>query len=375
MVKTISFNSNLDYKKAIEQYNKNHNNDLNRWINTGQMVKVEKWLFVGKDELERQKKELECIFRVINFKIIQLNNLQEKIKFEIRVKANEVKERLKNIFDSREERTIKYGLQNICIRIIEQPLHLLEVVEKYPDTLKKNQQIYYRYKYLFGLSTFAKDKFDINMIDFENDIDIQKSKELLNKIFLFIEWFINKLKYYNNSDFDYLKSKPFSHLFSMIIKYKGYYQEVFNSFNFPNIVEAERRLSKSHEEDGNYYYLTCSLSDKTIAEVHKIMTEKKYIKADLIDFLIGFGKKPGKIKKPVTWLIKPGKPNKTALFTFLKMMLCPNNEKFERKFFNIANEVFAPKKIFEKISYPSKSEVKASRVRYFQPIKAIIENN
>lgn len=122
-----------------------------------------------------------------------------------------------------------------------------------------------------------------------------------------------------------------------------------------------------------------NLSEKTISEIFNAMTisNPKQIITDLDNFKAIFGIKGYKIQSPVIWNIKRGKePNKSSLFTFLALVL--ELEVVPRALLRQANVLFkcGAKDIFaDDYSYPSPQEQKSSKLKYFVPIKRIIENS
>ena len=144
---TICINQD-NYQTKFDNWNKDNNDNLHKWLKKGLVVEVGKGIFASSVSLERQKQELENLYNLIDVNTIFLNNLENEIKVNCRYKANETRKILTDRFKNFENQDIKFALTHICVAIIELPLYLLEAFEKYPDTLNEPQQIYFRNKYL-----------------------------------------------------------------------------------------------------------------------------------------------------------------------------------------------------------------------------------
>ncbi len=235
-------------KTHIDTWNKDNNNNLFKWLQDGLMVEIEKNLFMGKDNLQNQKKELDNLYEQINLNIINLNNLQEEIKFNCQQKILTIKNSLNNFFSDSHSTSTLMPLHSLCPRIIEQPLYLIDAVEKFPDDLTKNKKIYSRHKYLIGKLGLGKDKFleyrhGLNRI-IREDLSNQ-DKKLVNSIFLFMDQFIDDLSSLHHNQFNYFESPLFKVLFEEIMKFKGYYISAFDKFTFENILKIEKLLKKN----------------------------------------------------------------------------------------------------------------------------------
>lgn len=122
---------------------------------------------------------------------------------------------------------------------------------------------------------------------------------------------------------------------------------------------------------------TCNLHPDTVEEIFNLMVTSKQISGNLIDFQAIFANTLKPYKTSVKWLIlHNGKPNKTALFTFIKLML--ELDELSRETLRQANNLFISGKenIFpERYSYPSLEEQKSSIVTHFKPVKELIKKN
>jgi hypothetical protein len=122
---------------------------------------------------------------------------------------------------------------------------------------------------------------------------------------------------------------------------------------------------------------TCNLHPDTVKEIFNSMATSKQISGNLTDFHAIFANTSTPVKNPVKWLLKHnGKPNKTALFSFIKLML--NLDELPREILRQANNLFISGKenVFpDKYSYPSIEEQKSSIVNHFKPVKELIKKN
>lgn len=122
----------------------------------------------------------------------------------------------------------------------------------------------------------------------------------------------------------------------------------------------------------------CKLApETTIKVIFNLMVEQKHISGNLSDFQAIFSNTPKMVGNPVKWLLKHNEnPNKTALFTFLKLMLQP--DKFPRKFLRQANNLFlfGNENIFpNKYTYPDETSQITAIGKHFKSIETIIKDN
>ncbi len=122
---------------------------------------------------------------------------------------------------------------------------------------------------------------------------------------------------------------------------------------------------------------TCNLHPDTVKKIFNLMVTSKQISGNLTDFQAIFANTSTPVKNPVKWLVLHNrKPNKTALFTFIKMML--ELDELPREILRQANNLFKCEKenIFpEKHTYPNEKEQKSSILTHFKPVKELIKKN
>lgn len=134
--------------------------------------------------------------------------------------------------------------------------------------------------------------------------------------------------------------------------------------------EAYRQIES--EISGNLQTgFICTLPTVSVEEIFLLMVAEKYISGNLKDFQAIFANTQTKVKNPVKWLVLHNKkPNKTALFTFIKLML--KLDELPREILRQANQLFVCGKenIFpENYTYPSIDEQKSSYLTHFKQIK------
>lgn len=117
----------------------------------------------------------------------------------------------------------------------------------------------------------------------------------------------------------------------------------------------------------------CNLPQKTVKDIFTLM-DGTQISCEAKDFIAIFCLTPSTVNKPVKWLVKHGKqPNKTALFSFLKLML--GLEEMPREILRQSNRlfIFGDTDIFpDKYTYPSRDEQKSTLRKHFKQVKDII---
>lgn len=116
---------------------------------------------------------------------------------------------------------------------------------------------------------------------------------------------------------------------------------------------------------------TCKLHPDTVKEIFNLMVTSNQISCHVNDFQAIFADPPTHVETPVKWLLKHnGKPNKTALFTFIKMILVL--DEMPRDILRQANSLFkcGKENIFpENCTYPSIEEQRNSYKTRFRQIK------
>jgi len=270
----ISFTKN-NYEIVIRDWNKKNNNNLSKWLKSGQMVKIEEWNFISKERLIKQEQVLKDLYGLIDMVIINNANLHDQIMHMCKNNAHYIKNTIDDYFASAIGIQITLPFVSLCPKIIEQPLYLIEAHLKYNDNLSDEQKIYYRYDYLMNKIGFGKDKF----IEYKHNLNssirfetLNKNKDIINSMFLFIEQFIDDLNSMHRTQFNYIASPLFRLLFEEIIRAKDYYIAVFGNFTFKNILKIENALKTLEPIAIDDIQTTNKL---TIKEEKEIITKSK----------------------------------------------------------------------------------------------------
>jgi len=242
---SISFNKN-NYEAEIIDWNNNNNNNLTKWLASGQMIEIEKWLFVNNDILHEQKQVLNNLDDLINMPFINRGNLHNEIIDLCISYANSIETSFDSFFADTKDIQITIPFRNLCTKIIKQPSYLIKAHSKYSKDLHINQVVYYRYKYLNSKLGFERDKFGEYKKGLKRSLRIElsgKNKDFINSIFLFIEQFIDDLNCFHRTQFNYIESPLFRLLFEEVVKFKDYYIATFGNFKFTNILKVKDALN------------------------------------------------------------------------------------------------------------------------------------
>ena len=140
----------------------------------------------AKKDINPKVSELEYLYSLIDMRVIKLNSLQNDIKISCRIKANQTRDKLSKWFVNTKIPDFKNVFSLLCPAIMEQPLYLLEALEKYPDYLKEPPQMIYIRKYFCGKLDFPKEKSFENKLRLKISIEElanNKDKDNLNSIF------------------------------------------------------------------------------------------------------------------------------------------------------------------------------------------------
>ncbi|MCF6318522.1 MAG: hypothetical protein L3J83_04450 [Proteobacteria bacterium] len=331
--RSISF-SLVNYPAHFDSWNANHDNQLTEWIKSGLIIEIEKGLFINKKILQEQKEDIDRLFVLLDVEAIIQNKNQQEIKINYSRKVKKVRSILNDFFTHIDNKRISKPLSALCPKIVEQPVYILETIEKYPDNIPDFQKTYYRYNYLYSSRlNFAVDQYH----HYKNELLEEVRKELSNgnkkvvsSVFLFMEQFIDELQKNNVSRFRYFESPLFETLFSEVINFKAYYTEVYGHFNFPNIKKIEESIgvhakspkgirtfktgfnSKLSVEKIELLWQTLIadnfIADDTALENFKAIFSMKELPKDFIE---------------VRWvhLNKRKNPNQTSLREFLKVCM------------------------------------------------------
>ena len=281
----ISFIKN-NYESEILNWNKKNNNNLTKWLKSGQLVKIEEWHFINKERLIEQKQVLKDLYGLIDMILINNADMHDEIIHMCKNNALSIRNTIDEYFASAMDIAITLPFVSLCPKIIEQPQYLIEAHLKYDDNLSEYQKIYYRYDYLKNKIGFGKDKFLKYKKKLNSSIRLEvsnKNNDLINNMFLFIEQFIEDLNSMHRTQFNYIASPLFRLLFKEIIKFKDYYYVVFGRFSFTNILETEKLLNSLDE----YAEPDLQLSQKNKLDTNDLLsTFNKIIKGSLRPHLI-----------------------------------------------------------------------------------------
>ncbi|PKP29873.1 MAG: hypothetical protein CVT99_15480 [Bacteroidetes bacterium HGW-Bacteroidetes-16] len=229
------------------------------------------------DELKKQQiEELEYLYSLMDMDIIRLNSLQHEIKFNCRIKANEVRYELNQWFVNTKIPDFRNVFSLLCPTIMEQPLLLLEALEKFPEP----QQIVERANYVNMPLRISKDKSFLKKISLNLSIEHlvnTKDKDSFNSIFSFAEWFIKRLKYHNRSRFEYYKTPLFNTFFNDIIEFKESYIAAFGEFHFQSIVELEKQLTQKPQIKNPPSLESIFSDNKQLTKLVNILVEKGFV--------------------------------------------------------------------------------------------------
>ncbi len=254
-----------NWKNEFDEWNIKNNNVLNEWLSTGEVVRIYDWEYIQKDRLLQMEDYVKRFFKIIATK---KSSVIYEIKDEIILlsdkKVNQVQNMLSQYFSPYENgQKWKESLFNCTKCILEQPKKIIEIVEKTPDNLTKEQRISYQY-YLI--------KSDIPIYDFDLPFELgcsnlkklvdahisaNENKRPLLNIFLFLEQFVVDLRDFNRYKFNLLNSSYFVSFLGIMMKFRALYKMAYGDFISTNIDRTIREIlppskrksqSKSSEE-------------------------------------------------------------------------------------------------------------------------------
>jgi len=266
-------------KIHILNWNNENDNNLTKWIKSGEMIEVEKCLFVRQDIMNDKKRSVDNLFGLIDMVAINLSEIYDEVKFICDNKAAGIENMLDSFFAKSNDIHVNLPFYSLCPKIIKQPLYLIEAYDKYPNSLTEEKKIYYRYKYLNAKIEFGKDKFleyrkelsRIIRVDISNE-----NKKLVKSVFLFMEQFIEDLSSLHRTQFNYFESPLFKLLFEEIMKFKGYYIATFDRFTFENILKIEKLLKKNKtDSESDSIHLSSENQNKSMVEKQILNNDSK----------------------------------------------------------------------------------------------------
>jgi hypothetical protein len=253
------------YEFGIRSINEQNKCDIEKLVNEGIVIKVKhepspenwSWVFIGKNKFEAMKNELYEYYKINNPERLRLNpHLIDQIRFNtVQKKAaiQNLQQQLLNIEnnpisfanDVWEYLDVDSWLYIINI-IIEQPIYIIEAIEKYSDKIETNQRDYLRYEYINSKILFGRDKHNESSrgMQFNFMMTVKMGKGIdIKPLIYFFEGLIEELSTYT-SGIDYIDTPLFRLLFS---EFNVFYSREIGKYNpesFPNIEHVKKRLNE-----------------------------------------------------------------------------------------------------------------------------------
>ena len=142
-------------------------------------------------------------------------------------------------------------------------------------------------------------------------------------------------------------------------------------------IRSEIIINKDGEFKVHPKGFACKIHSDTINEIYLSISKPptKFISGNRTDFLAIFSSTPAPVKGTIEWLLMHNsKPNKTALFTLLKLIL--ELDEVPREILRKANKLFhsGNKEIFQKkYTYPSDDSQYSTMTKHFKEVKKILK--
>lgn len=290
--RAISFKKDST-QKSIDEWDQKNNGKLSKLLRSGQMVKVENWLFVNVKILREQKKKLEILYSLLEFHGLQHENEYDQLKDSVEQKIKHLKHLQGQFLLTDEDSIYINGLHSIVPAIVRQPLFLIKALIDYPSELPENKWIYYRYAYLDRNLNQGPDKFYESSLELSSTVrlEIAKGEKRFSiNLFLFIEQLIDELGFFNAFKYNYFKSPIFNLLFFEIIKFKEYYIDKFGRFRYTNILDIEKKYPPTRSMIQHIFPPSAVISNKL-----KINGSIDNLRKDMIELLTRINPKNNKV--------------------------------------------------------------------------------
>lgn len=250
------------YNPFVDNFKQQYQCEIDQLIIEGRIIKVEEkpinekrgWHYFGKNKFEVIKTELNEFYRIIEPERLRLNpHLIDQIKFDAERKKAEI-ENLQNDYLNKENNAKTFAENHweysdveswlyVINKIVEQPLYIIEAIEKYPESIEENQLIYFRHDYIKSRIGFASDKHIIRTFDINRLIYSKLVKEInIKSLFYFFEQLIEVLQIY--SEIDYIKTQLFKLLFDEFYVFYERGVTEFNLHEFKNIETVKKQLNE-----------------------------------------------------------------------------------------------------------------------------------
>ena len=202
-----------------------------------------------KARLLQMEEVLNQYFRIAEtIESSKIYEVKDKIEPLYSKKVNEIRNILSQYFDPYEDG--QEWIENLfsCVEpVLYHPKQLIEIIEKTPDNLTKEQRISYQYLFLEPHIPMPS-PFTIRLLDFplergcsnlsklvDNHIATNDNKRPLLNLFIFLELFIVQLREFNHYKFDLIKSRLFILFFSSMLKFRMLYKMAYGDFISLNI--------------------------------------------------------------------------------------------------------------------------------------------
>ena len=285
-----------NYKTHIHNYNNKNNCNIYEWVDEGELIKIEEWHFINKENFQIISDELQEYLKIVDLKLISLNQgLKENILSYCEKEKWTVSEMANDYFKHFPDGEVfEMPLFSICHRIIEQPAYVIKAADEYDNQdLVEAQKTYYIHNRINAKIHYAMDKFDEFNIELEELVNYQLArgydKTIILNLFLFTEQFINRLKYYRPSGINYFESPLFKKFFTSILNYKKRYIHYHGDFDFENINEILNLLNSIQKNKKNNDTIPISAEFQNTNEQETLQeTENDFMLSTIEDWLYPF---------------------------------------------------------------------------------------
>lgn len=245
----------IDYKEAIKRYIERTGNDLYKLVEKGEVIQLEEWHFITKENFESAKRKLAEYQKVIDNDILENSKIN---KFHIIQLCNHNIERIREQFKEYEKWLIDTDpdfidctfLFSFFKTIFEYPKIVIEAYGKYNGYEDTHQRIYYQHEIIFSFLAEKNQRIKLNEMDFQSFFNkrIFKKDEYLINVFMLID---TQLKFIVNIDYPFLhiaESEIFRTYFNFILEIRDYYISAFKDVKLKNIEHFENILKSTPEK-------------------------------------------------------------------------------------------------------------------------------
>ena len=251
----ISFSKTLDYKELIKQHIERTGIDLYKLVEKGEVIQLEDWHFITKEDFESAETSLAENKKVIDFEVLEntkylKEHIVERCECMIKTIRNNFNEYYEYFKDNDPDYIDRTYFFLSLKSIFEYPITVIEAYAKYNEYENVHQRIYYQHKMISGFLSDKNQRIKLNEMDFQpffNKRLFNKDEKLIN-LFVFIDTQLKNIIDINIQGLNITESIVFRDFLDFLLTFRDYYISAFKDVKLRNIEHFENILKSTTEK-------------------------------------------------------------------------------------------------------------------------------